>query len=438
MRRKASHTSISLIRAGVIALVAVSVFSSLTNPQFVHAQGASADALQSQISDANQKIAALEKEIEGLSANLDTTSKQARTLRSALSALELTKTKLEKDLSLTTSKIKKATLTLSELSQNIATTEQKIAKSSEVIAQSIRNTQIAEDQSVLQELLGQKSISEAWDYVNALRTIRGRLTSGLVELGDLKQTLGTQRASTEKEKTNLVTLQKNLSGQKQVVEYNKTEKSKLLTSTQNSAAVYQTQLAEKKKQKEQFENELFDYESKLKLVIDPKSIPSARSGVFSWPLANVRITQSFGVTTDSVRLYKSGTHNGVDFGAPVGTPIRAVLSGTIQATGNTDLQKGCYSYGKWVLIKHPNGLSSLYAHLSVISVNAGDTVATGDRIGYSGATGYATGPHLHLTVLASQGVQVQQYTSSINCKYVTIPLADVKAYLNPMSYLPTP
>jgi murein DD-endopeptidase MepM/ murein hydrolase activator NlpD len=124
----------------------------------------------------------------------------------------------------------------------------------------------------------------------------------------------------------------------------------------------------------------------------------------------------------------------VDFRASIGTPIKAVLSGTITGTGNTDAQKGCYSYGKWVLIKHPDGLSSLYGHLSLIKVTAGQSVATGEVIGYSGQTGYATGPHLHLTILASQGVEVQRYSSSINCKNVDIPIADIKAYLDPMLY----
>ncbi len=398
---------------------------------------ATTEELKDQISDTNNRIEALEKEIAALSTNLNATAKQAQTLKNALATLELSRTKLEKDLSLTTTKISRTTLTLGELTSDIVETEAKIDTSSKAVAQGIRNMQMAEDQSMLQELLNQRTLSESWDYVNSLRAIHGRVTEGLADLRDLRENLSIQKTSAEKEKQNLVTLQKNLSGQKQAVEYSKTEQSKLLASTQNSAAAYQAQLAQKVKEKEAFEKELFEIESQLKITVDPGSVPDARSGLFVWPLANVRITQSFGKTADSGRLYTSGTHNGVDFGAPVGTPIMSVLAGTVQATGNTDSQKGCYSYGKWVLVKHPNGLSSLYAHLSVISVDPGDTVATGERIGYSGATGYATGPHLHLTILASQGVRVQQYTNSINCKNTTIPLADVKAYLNPLSYLPS-
>jgi murein DD-endopeptidase MepM/ murein hydrolase activator NlpD len=114
--------------------------------------------------------------------------------------------------------------------------------------------------------------------------------------------------------------------------------------------------------------------------------------------------------------------------------VKAVLDGVVEGIGNTDEQRGCYSYGKWVLIKHSNGLTSLYAHLDLIKAVPGSQVSEGEIIGYSGQTGYATGPHLHLTLLASQGVTIQQYSSSKNCKNTKIPIASPNAYLDPMQY----
>jgi len=103
----------------------------------------------------------------------------------------------------------------------------------------------------------------------------------------------------------------------------------------------------------------------------------------------------------------------------------------------------CGSYGRWVLIKHNNGLTSVYAHLSASIVEVGQSLKTGDIIGYSGGTpgvngsGYSTGPHLHLGLFASQGVEIRQFTTSKHCKHTFVPIADLRAYLDPLAYLPS-
>jgi len=173
----------------------------------------------------------------------------------------------------------------------------------------------------------------------------------------------------------------------------------------------------------------------LEYLLDPSKLPKTGVGALKWPLQSIYITQYFGKTIDAKRLYVSGTHNGVDFRAAVGTKVFSVRSGVVKGIGDTDAQSGCYSYGKWILIEHDNGVSTIYGHMSAITVKAGDSVTTGQVIGYSGNTGYTTGPHLHLTVVASDAVSVQKYTASKYCKLVYIPVASSKAYLDPMLYL---
>jgi murein DD-endopeptidase MepM/ murein hydrolase activator NlpD len=184
---------------------------------------------------------------------------------------------------------------------------------------------------------------------------------------------------------------------------------------------------------------LFAYESKLKIAIDPSAIPSARAGILTWPTEKVTVTQYFGKTVSAQRLYVSGSHNGIDLRASIGTPIRAALSGTVTDTEAVYHRSGC-QYGKFVLIKHPNGLSTIYGHLSVVSVKPGDTVITGDTIGYSGDTGYATGPHLHFGVYATQGIRIVDSSSlgSSRCAGIKTVASPPAGYLDPMSYLPRP
>jgi len=397
---------------------------------------ATIDELRSRIEDGNQKIEELTKEIESLSKDLNLTAKQSQTLANTLKQLDLTKKKLAADIALTAQRIKSTGSTIEELSQGIVQAEFSIDASTEILTDNIRLIAEKESESLIENLLKHKTISDAWDYVSALADIESDMRLRLIDLRDEREGLTEKKSTLESQKKNLVGYQQNLSDQKKVADYNSSETNKLLSTTKSKQAEYEKQLALKKSQRDAFEKELFAYESALKIAIDPSSIPTERSGILSWPLDSIYVTQYFGKTSFSGRLYTSGTHNGIDFRAPIGTPVKATLSGVIQATGNTDAQKGCYSYGRWILIKHANGLSSLYGHLSVISVDPGDTVVTGDRIGYSGNTGYSTGPHLHLTVLASQGVRVEKFSNSINCKNVVLPLADVKAYLDPSAYLP--
>ena len=151
------------------------------------------------------------------------------------------------------------------------------------------------------------------------------------------------------------------------------------------------------------------------------------------------ITQYFGNTpfaTANPQVYNGHGHNAIDLGASPGTPLKSARTGVVLGTGNTDITCPGASYGKWVFIQHDNGLSTIYAHLSVISVSKGDSVETGSVIGYSGSTGYATGPHLHFGVYASSGSEIASFPSkSCAGKTYTMPVADISAYLNPLSYL---
>jgi murein DD-endopeptidase MepM/ murein hydrolase activator NlpD len=88
----------------------------------------------------------------------------------------------------------------------------------------------------------------------------------------------------------------------------------------------------------------------------------------------------------------NGTHKGTDYAVPVGTPVTAFKDGVVS---KEPLDSG---YGTAVMIEHADGHQSIYAHLSSKSVNAGDTVKAGQRIGKSGATGNVTGPHLHFEI----------------------------------------
>jgi len=97
-----------------------------------------------------------------------------------------------------------------------------------------------------------------------------------------------------------------------------------------------------------------------------------------------------GVKTQGIHGY-----NAVDIGTPVGTTIYAAASGNVIVSKDSGWNGG---YGNYVVISHPNGTQTLYAHLTSTIVVAGQHVVQGQVIGYSGSTGDSTGPHLHFEV----------------------------------------
>lgn len=404
----------------------------LLSPVFALAQSAS--EIQEKINNHNEKIKTLENEIKMYEKQVTTVGEEAKSLQSAIQILDINQKKITTEIKKTETNIEKTNLSITQLGGEIKDVEGKIKTNSLAVGQTFNEIRKIDDRSLIEELLSNKSISDILDEYESITGLREKVREQSAELSLHKDELAVKKSATEKEKGNLLSLKSELGDQNQILTNNKQEKNNLLQTTKNKEATYKKILADKQAEKIRFERELFDFESQLKRAVDPNSFPSPGKGVIFWPLDNITLTQSFGRTVDAKRLYVSGTHNGVDFRASRGTPVKSVLGGTVQAIGNTDEQRGCYSYGKWVLINHPNGLTSLYAHLDLIKVAAGQKVGTGEMIGYSGQTGYATGPHLHFTLYASQGVEVQKYSSSINCKNVSIPIAPSDAYLDPMLY----
>jgi murein DD-endopeptidase MepM/ murein hydrolase activator NlpD len=113
-----------------------------------------------------------------------------------------------------------------------------------------------------------------------------------------------------------------------------------------------------------------------------------RKAFLASPLEFSRVTSGFGGRVHPIaRQWRQ--HNGVDYAAPTGTPVRTVGDGVVEFAG---VQRG---YGNVIEVKHRDGKSTLFAHLSRIGVTKGQKVEQGDVIGNVGTTGYSTGPHLH-------------------------------------------
>jgi murein DD-endopeptidase MepM/ murein hydrolase activator NlpD len=179
---------------------------------------------------------------------------------------------------------------------------------------------------------------------------------------------------------------------------------RLLESIDENLDEYNTLLAQEQETQAEIEALIVSKEADLAAVRAAEAGTAAAATVYSdegetstwmiWPSYTTTLTSEYGYRTNPVSgVYK--LHAGVDIGASSGTAIYAAADGTVV------LAQDYGSYGNCVMINHGNGYTTLYAHMSSIAVSDGQTVTQGQTIGYVGATGDVTGPHLHFEVRAS-------------------------------------
>ncbi len=417
----------------------IAIIGFALNPVFVFAQ--SERDIQKSISEKNDEIQALQREIDQYQKQVSQISGQAQTLQAALDSINKNEKALQTKIALTNKKIEKTTLMIKQNEARISDLARGIVSNTSALNETIRSMNQNDNTSLLEILASRSDVSDFLIDVDNLIKVQSSVKGHVIQMRDTKTALEVAQKQLAKDREDMVVLQAQLNDQKKIIDAEQQEKSTLLAQTKNEESQYQALLADRQAKVDALNAEIFAYESQLKFTLNAQSLPG--QGALGWPLADVLITQRFGATVDAKRLYVSGSHSGVDFRAAVGTPVYAAADGIVEGVGDTD--KVCYraSFGKWVFIRHYNGLATVYGHLSLIKAVEGQKVTKGTLIGYSGNTGHSTGPHLHLTVFASKGVNGEEGARvdskpSVSCngKVYRMPIAPTSAYLDPLLYLP--
>jgi len=397
--------------------------------------------LQRGIDEHNAQIKQLNDEIAQYQKQLTATSAKKQTLQYKLDQLNLNIKKTTAQINVLQNQISATQLRIKQLSGNITTAQNSIDVNQGGLAESLRSIAQEEARPIVLQLLSDGALPAIWNDLAVSQDFQEAVRTHIKDLSNAKKDFTNAKTETEVKQAQLLKEQKALKQQQGSLNAQKKAQSDLLVQTKSQESTYQKIIAQKKAQEAQFAASLSNLKTAYQRALNPSEIPTTGKGILAWPMDSVRITQQFGNTAFAASgAYNGKGHNGIDLAASIGTPLHAALSGVVEATGNTDTG-GCYSFGKWVFIKHANGLSTMYAHLSQIDVSPGQSVATGQLIGYSGETGYATGPHLHFGVYVSTATQIiklgQATQSTTPCSNVTMPVpTSLSAYLNPMNYLP--
>jgi murein DD-endopeptidase MepM/ murein hydrolase activator NlpD len=406
----------------------------------------STSTLQSQIDSNTAQINALNTEISQYQTQLAATTKQGQTLQSTINQLNLSIKSTNASISVTTKQINTTQLQIKQLGTGIQSDQSTIADEQQGLGQTIQILNETDQEPLAVALLSSDGLSDAWQDFSDVQAIETSINTDISDLAQHKATLAQNQTAQETKNQQLQQQQQNLTVQQGSLSATKSTQSQLLAQTKSQESTYQQLIAQKQAEEQTFESALNDLKSQYNQAVNPGQIPNFAPGTLSWPIAGtIRVTQFFGDTPFSnshEALYSGHGHDGLDIAAPIGTPVHAALDGTVLATGNTDATPGCQggSFGKWVMLEHANGLNTMYAHLSQIGVTPGQQVMTGQVIGYSGETGYATGPHLHFGVYVGSVTQIiplgQATGGDAPCSKAIMPVPPVSGYLNPLNYLP--
>ena len=259
------------------------------------------------------------------------------------------------------------------------------------------------DANLLMTFLKNRSLADGALEAQTLSNLQNQLSIDIENLRRLHDQYNKKINDVSSKRDDISLRKQNLTNRKAIVQDQKNERGSLLQATKNKEVNFQKQISELEKLQQQTAEEVEILDAVLRTKIDPSMLPPLQPGILAMPINVSRsaISQNYGSTKFAQFGYRGKWHNGIDIGIPVGTPVLAAEEGTVAAIGDQDLYCRRGAYGKFIVIKHGNNLVSLYAHLSRQIVQKGATVKRGDVIGYSGRTGYSTGPHLHFTIYAA-------------------------------------
>jgi len=370
--------------------------------QKIQADAKNADELKNSLNQKSQELTDINNQIKETQKQLESTQNQKSSLQNEVSQINYGMKQLDLSIKSSGVLINKYGIEIEQLQNNISDSEAKINNKKEAVAETLRKLQQQTGVSgPLEIFLKNKDISESVFQIQGLLNIQEQLSKDVSDLNVLKGELSNDLDAVSNKKVSKESESENLKNKKVIAEETKKDKQQFLAQTKNKEQTYQKYLSDLQKKQTEIAAEIEKIDEELRAKINPGALPARVSGVLAMPVTGV-VSQGYGATSFAQGGYRGKWHNGVDFAAPMGTPVFAAEKGRVAATGDQD--KYCYrgAYGKFAVIEHENNLTTLYAHFSLVLVKPGAVVNRGDLIGYVGRTGYATGPHLHFTVFASQ------------------------------------
>ncbi len=389
-------------------VIAIFVFAlALSVPSFVYTQAGGnkqeIDLLNQEIATKKQKVKQLEESISAYKKKVEQKRLESVSLSNQMAILDNHVVQVELDIEATQQKLDTLELEIRAFELAIMDKEETIARQKVIISEFIRTLRQEGNRDMIEVLATYDNFSDFYNRLQYAKAIEKDLGKNARGLRIIKEELVEKKEGTEARQKSYDVLRAELENKKKDLDGQSFAKQQLLAQSQSSELTYKTLLNNLKTQYQTIENEITSIERKVRAKLESNNTLGDEDvqfgGQLSWPTPSRYVTAYFRDPSYPYRYVFE--HSAIDIRAGHGTPLKAAASGYVARAKYCSLAS-CYSY---VMIVHSGGLSTVYGHMSNITVKADQFVTRGDIIGYSGATPgtagagpFTTGPHLHFEV----------------------------------------
>ena len=351
------------------------------------------DSYKDEINDLNSHIAALKEEQKKLDAEISKTKNDKAALQKQREQLQNQIYLAQQEIELLGRRIDSLEDTISQKQVTIGEKEKEIDKNYDAYKMRLRAMYMRDNATTIGVVLGADSYSDMLAGAEMTRRISQSDQILIDNLVKAKREMEEALAEVEAAKAQVEADKRDMAAQQQSLSVKKDEVAKQEQDLAQLQKEFEAQKAQKLKEEKEAQAEID------RIYRENASIGDYVGGDFKWPVTGyTTITSAFGW-----RFGGTDYHTGVDIAgrnyagqAIYRQPIRAANEGSvIYASNSYTPGRG---YGRYIIVDHGGGMSTLYGHSDEVIVKKGDYVQQGQTLGYVGTTGWSTGPHLHFEI----------------------------------------
>lgn len=359
------------------------------------------EALNIKIQNQKKQIDALQAKQKEYQAQIIAKQNDQASLSNQLAVIENRLGKAQLDIEETTLEIDKTGLEIKKIEIDTENLNKKIEDQKLHISNLLRLVYKQEQTTALEALLLNDSLSDFLNQVKYLEDANTEIGASVNDLKRQKEQLDKNKEILEGKNGDLAALKIKLEEKKNGLLFDQESKTSILEETKSSEKAFQSLLAKARAEQQQAQIDIANAENAIRQKMSQKDKDRLEDGdsVIAWPVSKNYITTGFHDPDYPFRKI-IGEHPAIDIRAPQGSTLRAAADGYV-AKVKFDGSKN-YAY---IMIIHGNNLSTVYGHVSAVSVSVDQYVVKGQVIGKTGATPgtagagpFTTGPHLHFEV----------------------------------------